>query len=429
MSAERVTATYLIETPHRLGHAAAVLAGEQSSGTFVAVPGESIELKEKYGARVERIDELESVQQPSLPGSTPPKATGSSVVYSRGRVVVSFPLHNFGPSLSSLLSTVAGNLFELQELSGVRLEDLDLPEAFARRYPGPAFGVEGTRRVADVQGRALVGTIVKPSIGLSIEALRPLVRDLATAGLDFIKDDELCADPPYAPFEQRAAAVLDEIQRVADKTGKRSLYALNITGDIDHMLRSHDIVRDLGGTCVMVNINAVGIAAVAHLRQHCELPIHGHRAMFGAFARDPWLGLGFPAFQKICRTAGVDHLHVGGFNGKFYESNAEVAQSIRDCLTPLYGDYSEYGDYCVMPVISSAQWAGSAVDIYGATGATDVLHLAGGGIIAHPDGIAAGVRSMQQGWEAAITGVPLTDHAKTRPELKAAIDKFGKHSG
>lgn len=420
MSADQVIATYLIETPHSLEHAAAVLAGEQSSGTFVAVPGETIELKEKYGARVLRIDELEPASQPSLPGSKASKAAGSPPVYRRGRVLVSFPLHNFGPSLASLLSTVAGNLYELRELSGVRLEDLDLPDAFARRYPGPAFGVAGTRRIAGVEGRALVGTIIKPSIGLSIEALRPLVRDLATAGLDFIKDDELSADPPYAPFEQRAAAVQDEIERVADKTGKRCLYALNITGDIDHMLRSHDTVRDLGGTCVMINVNAVGVAAVAHVRRHCELPIHGHRAMYGALARDPWLGIGFRAFQKIYRTAGVDHLHVGGFSGKFYESNAEVAQSIRDCLAPLYGDYR------AMPVISSAQWAGSAVDIYAATRTTDVLHLAGGGIIAHPDGIAAGVRSMQQGWEAAMAGAPLADYAQTRPELKAAIDKFGK---
>ena len=422
MSADQVIATYLIETPHSLEHAAAVLAGEQSSGTFVAVPGETIELKEKYGARVLRIDELEPALRPSLPGSKASAAFGSAPVYRRGRVLVAFPLHNFGPSLASLLSTVAGNLYELQELSGVRLEDLHLPDAFALRYPGPAFGVAGTRRLAGVAGRALVGTIVKPSIGLSIEALRPLVRELATAGLDFIKDDELCADPPYAPFGERAAAVLDEIARVADRTGKRCLYALNITGDIDHMLRSHDTVRDLGGTCVMINVNAVGVAALAHLRRHCELPIHGHRAMYGALARDPSLGIGFRAFQKIYRTAGVDHLHVGGFSGKFYESNAEVAQSIRDCLTPLYGDYR------AMPVISSAQWAGSAVDIYSATRTTDVLHLAGGGIIAHPGGIAAGVRSMRQGWEAAIAGAPLADYARTRPELAAAIDKFGKRS-
>ncbi len=422
MEKDRVVATYLIETPHPLEHAAAVIAGEQSSGTFVSVPGETVELKERFGARVLDIQALETVDAPSLPGSRPPKSTGGKPQYRRGIARISFPLHNIGPSLPALLSTVAGNLYELQEVSGLRLLDLDLPPAFAERYPGPAFGINGTRRLAQVEGRPLIGTIIKPSIGLSIEQLRPLVRDLATAGLDFIKDDELNANPPYAPLAGRVAAVMAEIQKVADKTGKKTMYAFNITGDIDEMLRGHDLVRRHGGTCIMVNINCVGIAAVAHLRRHCELPIHGHRANFGAMARDPLLGIGYTAYQKICRLAGVDHLHVGGFNSKFYETNEEVGQSIRDCLTPLFGDY------CVMPAISSAQWAGSAVDIYAATNTLDVIHLAGGGIIAHPGGTAAGVRSMQQGWEAATSGVPLAEYAQTRVELRGAIDKFGSRS-
>jgi ribulose-bisphosphate carboxylase large chain len=417
---ERIHAKYLIETPHSLEHAATVLAGEQSSGTFVSVPGETVELKEKFGARVESIEPLDTVSSASLPGSKPPKSAGAQSHYRRGLASISFPLRNFGPSLPALMSTVAGNLYELQELSGVRLVDLVLPQAFADRYPGPAFGIEGTRRLAQVEGRPLIGTIIKPSVGLSIEQLRPLVRDLAEAGLDFIKDDELNADPPYAPLEQRVPAVMDEINRIADKSGKKAMYAFNITGDMDDMLQGHDLVRRHGGTCVMVNVNCVGLAAVVQLRRHCELPIHGHRAYFGAMARAPLLGIGFTAFQKIWRLAGVDHLHVGGFNSKFYEDNDEVAQSIRDCLTPMFGGYR------VMPAISSAQWAGSAPVIYSATGAIDVIHLAGGGIIAHPGGTAAGVRSMQQGWEAAMSGAPIDEYARSRPELAAAIQKFGK---
>jgi ribulose-bisphosphate carboxylase large chain len=420
MSTDRVIATYLVETPHALEHAAAVIAGEQSSGTFVSVPGETNELKERFGARVLKIEALDTVDTPGLPGSKAPKSAGAKPRYQRGRVVISFPLHNFGPSLPSLMATVAGNLYELQELSGVRLEDLELPQAFADRYPGPGFGIEGTRRLAQVEGRPLIGTIIKPSIGLSPDAIAKLVTDLASAGLDFIKDDELQADPTYAPFAQRVAAVMPAIQRVADKTGRKAMYAFNISGDIDHMLRSHDLVKKHGGTCVMVNVNSVGIAALAHVRRHCELPIHGHRANFGAMSRHPLLGIGYTAYQKVARLAGVDHLHVGGFNSKFYETNEEVGRSIVDCLTPMHGDYR------VMPAISSAQWAGSAVDIYAATRTIDVIHLAGGGIIAHPGGTAAGVRSMQQGWEAALSGKPLEEYAKTREELRAAIDKFGK---
>ena len=418
MSKDQVLATYLIETPHSLEHAAAVIAGEQSSGTFVSVPGETNELKQRFGAQVLRIEELDVVSTPSLPGSKAPNSPGG-VRYRRGRVVISFPLHNFGPSIPSLLATVAGNLYELQELSGCRLEDLELPPAFAQSYPGPGFGVDGTRKLANVYGRPLIGTIVKPSIGLATGALSTLVRDLARAGLDFIKDDELHADPPYAPFEERVQAAMREIDRAADETGKKTMYAFNISGDIDHMLRAHDLVKKLGGTCVMVNVNSVGFAALAYLRRHCELPIHGHRANFGAMSRHPMLGIGFTAYQKMCRLAGVDQLHVGGFNSKFYESNDEVGASIKACLTPMFGDD------CVMPVLSSAQWAGTALPIYAATQTIDVLHLAGGGIIAHPGGTAAGVRSMQQGWEAALAGVALDDYAATRSELRAAIDKFG----
>src|SRR5262245_24940082 len=166
MDQDRVLATYLVETPHSLEHAAAVIAGEQSSGTFVSIPGETSELKERFGAQVLRIEPLDTVPAPSLPGSKPPRSASRPIAYRRGRVLISFPLRNFGPSLPSLLGTVAGNLYELQEVSGLRLVDLDLPPAFAAHYPGPAFGIDGTRRLAQVFGRPLVGTIVKPSIGL-----------------------------------------------------------------------------------------------------------------------------------------------------------------------------------------------------------------------------------------------------------------------
>jgi ribulose-bisphosphate carboxylase large chain len=416
---DKVQATYLIETPHSLEHAAMVIAGEQSSGTFVSVPGETDELKERFGAQVLQIKPLGSVRAPSLPGWKPPRPAGAESEFRRGEIVVSFPLHNFGTSLPNLLATVAGNLYELQELSGIRLIDLELPPAFAERYPGPGFGVDGTRKLVQIYERPLIGTIVKPSIGLSTSDLQGVVRDLAIAGLDFIKDDELHADPPYAPLAERVPAVMAEIERVADQTGKKTMYAFNISGDVDHMLRAHDLVIKHGGTCVMISVNNVGIAALAHLRKHCALPIHGHRNNFGAMSRHPFLGIGFTAYQKLFRLAGVDHLHVGGLDSKFYQTDEEVAQSITDCLTPLFGDYR------VMPAISSAQWAGSAVKTYAETRTIDVIHLAGGGILGHPDGAAAGVSSMRQGWAAALAGIPLDEYAATHPELRAAIGKFG----
>src|SRR5688500_15354528 len=106
MTDTRIYATYRIETPHPLDKAAAVMAGEQSAGTFVKLPGETPELLEQHGARVERITELESVVEPSLPGSKRPKGADLNAPYRRAEVVLSFPFANVGTSLPTLMTTV-----------------------------------------------------------------------------------------------------------------------------------------------------------------------------------------------------------------------------------------------------------------------------------------------------------------------------------
>jgi ribulose-bisphosphate carboxylase large chain len=416
---DQILATYLIETPRSLEQAADSLAGEQSSGTFVTVPGETAALRARFRARVVEITALDEAAAPSLPGPYQ-RVPGP---YRRGHVVVSFPLENVGPSLPNLLATVAGNLFELRELSGVRLLDLELPEAFSHAYPGPQFGITGTRRLAGVEGRPLIGTIVKPSVGLSPEQTADLVRTLDDADIDFIKDDELMANPPHSPLPARVSAVMDAIQARGERAGKKVMYAFNITDDLEEMLRHHDTVLEAGGTCVMVSLNAVGLGAASALRRRSQLPIHGHRNGWGMLTRCPMLGMEFAAYQKIWRLAGVDHLHVNGLENKFWESDDSVVRSVRACLTPLFGGYH------VMPVVSSGQWGGQAPATYRRTGTLDLIYLAGGGIMAHPGGPAAGVRAVRQAWEAAVSGTPLEQYATDHVELRHAIEKFGRPQG
>jgi ribulose-bisphosphate carboxylase large chain len=418
----RFTATYLIETAHDPAAAAAVMAGEQSAGTFVRVPGETDELRANHGGQVERVTLLEAVDAPSLPGSRPPKGL-TKPRYQRAEVVLSFPTQNVGTSLSALVTTVAGNLFELSPFSGLRLLDLTVPDAFADVYPGPQFGIEGTRRLVSVPTDALVGTIIKPSVGLSPEATAALVKTLAEAGLDFVKDDELIANPPYSPLAARVAAVMWVVNDYADRTGKQVMVAFNISGDIDELLRNHDLVLAAGGTCVMVNLLAVGLGAVAHLRKHAQLPIHGHRNGWGALTRHPALGFDFQAYQKFWRLAGVDHLHVNGLRNKFCEADASVIASARACQTPLFDKPGKA--YTVLPVFSSGQWAGQVPDTYAALGNRDLLYLAGGGIMAHPGGPAAGVASLREAWAAAKAAIPLVAYAQDHPALRDALAKFG----
>ena len=182
---QRILASYWIETAYPLEDAAASMAGEQSTGTFVRVPGETDELREAHAARVEDIVELGDVEAASLPGSgSPQNGDGRRRA---ARVTLSWPIANFGPSLPNLLATVAGNLSELKAFSGLKLLDLKLPAVFLERYQGPQFGVDGTRRLAGVFDRPMIGTIIKPSVGLSPDATAGQVRALVDSGVDFIK--------------------------------------------------------------------------------------------------------------------------------------------------------------------------------------------------------------------------------------------------
>ena len=411
---DRLTASYLVETPLAVADAAAALAGEQSSGTFVEVPGETEALKKRFAARVERISETGLVPAPSLPGAR--RAAG----YRRAIIEVSWPIENFGHNLPALVSTVQGNLYELSQFSGIRLLDIGFPGAFLRPFRGPSFGVPGTRRLAGVEKGPMIGTIVKPSIGLAPSQTAELVGTLARAGIDFIKDDELMADPPHSPFAERLEAVMRVVREHAQRTGRKVMYAFNISGEMDDMLRNYDRVAEAGGTCVMVSLNSVGLAATRRICGIGRLAVHGHRNGWGMLTRHPFLGMDFAAYSKIWRLAGVDHLHVNGLSNKFWEPDESVLHSIATCRVPLGGLQP------IMPVISSGQWGGQAPETYRRAGTADLLYLAGGGILAHPDGPAAGVRALRLWWDAAMAGLTVEQAVERHPELARPAALFGR---
>ena len=396
----RIHATYQLDTTVAPERAADIIAGEQSSGTFVPIPGEDEALK----ARAAATWDIKPLDEP---------ATGACKRY---QLKLSWPLENLGASLPNLMATIAGNLYELKPVAGLRLMDIELPDEFAAAYPGPAFGIAGTRELAGVPEGPLIGTIIKPSVGLSAEGTAEFVDQLCAAGVDFIKDDELQADGPACPFDERVRKVMYVINRHADRTGKKTMYAFNLTGELDEMKRRHDLVMSMGGTLAMVSLNSVGMTGFNAFRKHSQLPIHAHRNGWG-YLQGGW---SYIAWQKLWRLAGADQMHVNGLANKFQESDDSVIASARACLTPMFA----HKPCTVMPVFSSGQTVRQAPGTWAALQSTDLIFLAGGGLFAHPGGIAAGVAALKQSWEAAMNGVPLDVAAKTHRELREALEKF-----
>lgn len=396
------------------------MAGEQSCGTFTRVVGETDALRERARAWVDDVNELPAADQPALPNAWL-QQRGISGPWRRARVDLSFPVENVGVNLPTLAATVSGNLYDLGEVTGLRLETLALPVDYRMQYELPRMGIAATRKSIGAADGALVGTIIKPNVGMSAQDTADLVKVLCEAGVDFIKDDEVCANPGHAPLVERVPAVMAVIRAHAERTGKRVMMAFNISDDLDAMRGHADLVDREGGSCVMVSLNWCGYSAVQSLRRSTSLAIHGHRNGFGAISRHPLLGMSFQPYQALWRLAGVDHMHVHGLQGKFSQPDEEVIDAADDCLAAM----SDTVDDRVLPVFSSGQWAGTVPATWAAVKSQDLLFMSGGGILAHPMGPAAGVVSLRQAWAAQREGISLEAYGRQHRELESALKFFG----
>ena len=410
-----IEVTYRIETPGSVERLAAKIASDQSTGTFVPLPGETEELKARVAARVLDIRTLEPGPRPSFPD----EAEGP---VNRAEATIGFPLEAVGTDLSALMTICIGGAYSIKQLTGIRVVGLKLPGEYRGAHSGPQFGVAGSRRLTGVEGRPIIGTIVKPALGLLPHETAEMVGELVDAGVDFIKDDEKLMSPAYSPLAERVMAVMPTILDHQQKTGKKVMYAWGIShADPDEMMRNHDLVLAAGGNCAVVNINSIGMGGMAFLRKRSGLVLHAHRNGWDILTRHPGLGMDFSVWQQFWRLLGVDQFQINGIGVKYWEPDESFVRSYKAVTTPLFFE----GDVA-LPVIGSGQWGGQAPETYRRTGRTiDLLYLCGGGIVAHPGGPAAGVRAVTQAWEAAVQGIALDEYARGHPELRQSIEAFG----
>ena len=406
--------TYRIETAGSIERLADKIASDQSTGTFVDLPSETEELKNRVAARVTAIRHLEPLVVPSFPDSM-------AGPFKRADIDIDFPLAAIGTDLAALMTIAIGGVYAIKGMSGIRVIDMKLPDAFRSLYPGPQFGIAGSRRLTGVYGRPIIGTIVKPALGLRSHETAELVRDVVAADADFVKDDEKLMSPAYSPLAARVKAIMPIILDHEQKTGRKCMYAWGISAaDPDEMMRNHDLVLKAGGNCAVVNINSIGMGAMLFLRKRSALVLHAHRNGWDILTRHPGLGMDFRVYQQFWRLLGVDQFQINGIRAKYWEPDESFVASFKALTRPLFAD-----EDCPLPVVCSGQWGGQAPETYATTGRTqDLMYLCGGGVVSHPGGPAAGVRAVKQAWEAAVAGIPLELYAREHSELAQSLAKF-----
>ena len=329
---------------------------------------------------------------------------------------IAYPVELFERgNMPNILSSVAGNVFGLKALKNLRLNNIELPTELLKSFKGPRFGIEGIRKLLRVPERPLVGTIIKPKLGLKTADHAQVAYEAWLGGCDFVKDDENLSSQWFNPFEERVEKTLERRDKAEEETGERKVYMANVTAETETMVKRAEYVLAHGGEYVMVDILTCGFSALQTLRnQGFKLVIHAHRAGHAAFTKNQKHGISMYVVTRVARAMGVDQLHVGTVVGKMSETREEVLGNIDACKMPMGGLKP------ILPVASGGLHP-KLVPALMKTFGKDFVIQAGGGIHGHTGGTFAGATAMRQAVDAVLKGKTLEEYAKNHKELKTAL--------
>lgn len=321
-------------------------------------------------------------------------------------------------SVVQILSSLGGNIYGMKGVKNLRWLDVEMPESFCNKFKGPAFGAKRVRKHFGVKHRPLLGTIVKPKVGLTAKQHAKVAYNAWLGGCDIVKDDENLTDMSFNRFERRVRETLKMKEKAEKETGEVKAYMPNISAPADEMLKRAKLVKKLGGSYIMIDIIACGFSALQYIRnQDLEMIIHAHRAGHATFTRNPKHGISMLVVAKLARLAGVDQLHIGTAVGKMHGSKEEVL--------PIHRALSERMAKLktVVSVCSGGLHPGHVPALLKIFGKSIIIQ-AGGGIHGHKLGTIAGAKAMRQAIDACIQDVSLKEYAKTHRELAIALKQW-----
>lgn len=383
-----IIVTMKIKSSLATEEAAVRLAGESSIGTWTDI----------------------STMKPEI------KRLAAKIFDIKGNIIkIAYPLEMFEPNIPQILADIAGNIYGMNDVEELRLEEVLIPNEFMKLFKGPSYGIDGVRKVMEIKDRPLVGTIIKPKIGLPYKEHARVAYEAWVGGIDFVKDDENLTGQSFNPFKERIIETLQALDKAETETGEKKNYAPNISAAYNEMIERAQIVKDHDGKCVMLDVITCGYSAVQSFvtEERFNFITHGHRAMHAAITRYKNHGLHMSILALLSRMCGMDQFHVGTAFGKMEGDIEEVTRNIEalkmDC-----------GLKRSFPACSGGlhpRLIPNLVETFG----TDIIIQAGGGVHGHPKGTTLGATAMRQAVDACMEKKTLEEYAKTHAELADAL--------
>ncbi|UZE94333.1 MAG: type III ribulose-bisphosphate carboxylase [Candidatus Pacearchaeota archaeon] len=345
---------------------------------------------------------------------------------------VLFELNN----IPQILSSIAGNIFGMKTIKNLKLLDIEFPENIIKSFRGPMYGIYGVRKLLKVKDRPLLGTIIKPKLGLNEKEHAQVAYNAWIGGCDIVKDDENLSSQSFNKFLTRVIETLKARDKAEEKTGEKKMYMPNITAETEEMLRRARFVKKHGCEYAMIDIVSCGWGALQTLREENEklkLVLHAHRAGYAALSRNPRHGISMLVIAKLTRLIGLDQLHIGTIVGKMETPKTEVVGLDQEMEQSMILDHRlesrhmlEQRWYHIKPtfaVCSGGLHPGHISYLVKHLGKNIIIQM-GGGIHGHPLGTFGGAKAARQALTAVMEGKTLKNYAKTHIELKKALEFF-----
>ena len=372
---DSLKAVYYIETNNNLQEVAEFLVELETTGKWSGKSKNPSDLFNACKGEVLKVKELER---------------------GKGYITLLYPLKNFNMEESAFscvwLSMIGGATHALIDYKKSRLVDFELPEYAYKYFPGPGWGIDKTKQYLGIPvGDPVLGTIVKPTSGLTADEVADMCYQFASGGLQFIKDDEKMMNPVYCPLEERVRKVTDALKKAEDKAGKKVLYAPHISTGPKNILTFAETALKNGANALMLNIFAAGFNSLKILRESgYDVPIYAHCGGKEAYGRTEGQGISPEVIAKFARLMGGDYFKSNILDGYLVGGSKEEIKSLNNTMV-----MEIPGIKPMLPALSGGLKPTNFMDNLKEFG-TNLMFLAGTGITQYPGGISAGVEVMKE---------------------------------
>jgi len=367
-----------------------------------------------------------------------PKTKAYAYNYNKNYVKVAYPLLIFEEgSVPGMMSGIGGNIFGMKAVKNLKLLDAELPLEYIKHFKGPTYGKDVIKKIFKRKSGPVTAVVPKPKIGYTaLEHAEKVAYAIWRGGMDCVKDDENLTNQKFNRFEERAKFVAKYRDKAEKETGDVKEAFLNVTSpDLKELERRIKLVHGYGFKYFMLDVVVSGYTAVqtaSELAHDYNMAIHGHRAMHAMMTKNSKHGMSMLYIAKLMRLIGIDQLHIGTVIGKLAGKKDEIVATKEMIMQEEVDEIpglrmpQKWGNIKPMlPVASGGLHPGLLPQIFDIYGTMDIVLQVGGGTQGHPMGIEAGARAVMQAIEAYKKGISLDEYAKTRKELKSALEKWG----